>query len=104
MIGVAWNCQGLGNSSTVKELRHIIIQKKPTFIFLMETKKEKQEMLNMVSSLGFDNSWIVECNTGFGGRRGGLCLAWLESMEISITSWSDHHIEGLVKKSENKPD
>ena len=35
---LSWNCRGLGNPRIVRDLHHMVKEKKPTLVFLMETK------------------------------------------------------------------
>lgn len=103
MSGISWNCRGLGNPSTVRELNRIIKQKKPIFVFLMETKPTSSEFAPLLGKLGFEFSHIIDCDLSHGGRRGGLCLLWDPAMDIHIKSSSAHHIDTLVCTSPDHP-
>jgi exonuclease III len=76
---LSWNCRGLGNLRTVRELRRMVKDKKPKIVFLMETKARAKRMERVRSQLGFEHMLVVDCvgkSGGFGlimdngGRRG----------------------------------
>lgn len=67
---LSWNYRGFGNPLTVRELGRLARDKKPSIIFLMETKftKEKFEKLRI---------WLryfVVLGVSSLGRGGGLAL------------------------------
>jgi exonuclease III len=66
----SWNCQGLGNLRTVRELRRLVKEKKPNIVFLMETKLRANKMEKVQSQLGFEHMLVVDCV----GKSGGLAL------------------------------
>ncbi|GLT62153.1 hypothetical protein SLA2020_348110 [Shorea laevis] len=41
---LSWNCRGLGNPQTVRNLRLLVEDKRPTVLFLMETKLQRIKM------------------------------------------------------------
>lgn len=54
--------------------------------------------MNMGKRLGFDNCMAVSRN----GMGGGLALLWNDDLELEIVSYSNHHIDGLVKGVDGK--
>jgi hypothetical protein len=70
MSCLAWNCRGLGNLRTVRDLYHLVKDKRLTFLFLMETKMKKELLQRMRSKMGFEGLFTVEPV----GRSGGLAL------------------------------
>jgi exonuclease III len=90
---LSWNCRGLGNPRTVRELCHLVKYKKPSLVFLMETKLRKQKMEIIHSKLGFTGLLMVDCV----GRSGGLALLWSNEYEVVIQNFSQRHISGMVK-------
>ncbi|GLT62551.1 hypothetical protein SLA2020_351810 [Shorea laevis] len=40
---LSWNCRGLGNSRTVRNLCQMVEDKRPTILFLMETNSREIE-------------------------------------------------------------
>lgn len=85
-----WNCRGLGNPATIRQLTWLAKNKKPKMVFLMETKLMKEEWGNILFKAGFDNMFAVSCDRAAGGRKGGLGLLWMDELEVSIMSSSLH--------------
>ena len=55
MSCLAWNCRGLGNLCTRRELVEIIRAKDPTVVFLAETLTDDARLEFVQSSIGFDH-------------------------------------------------
>jgi exonuclease III len=51
---ISWNCQGLGNPGVVRDLQQMVKEKKPTLLFLMETKSRQRTMEVLRVKLGFE--------------------------------------------------
>jgi hypothetical protein len=96
MILLSWNCRGLGNPWSVRDLCQMVRDKKPHFVFLMEKKCKKSQMESVRVRLGFDELFTVEPI----GRSGGLALLWKESAELEIQNFSKSHINATVKASD----
>lgn len=67
---LCWNCWGLRNPQVIRELRQLVINKQPHFLFLMETKVSLFKLQRLRSSLGFEGMIQVDPV----GRSGGLAL------------------------------
>ena len=89
---LSWNCRGLGTLRAVREVANMVREFNPQVIFLMETKKKRQEMEWLRSRWRFDKVFTVD---GV-GRGGGLALLWLDEARVEITSYSRYHIEAIV--------
>ena len=63
---LVWNCRGLGNLRTKKELGNIIRAKDPSIVFLAETWADEARLDRVLHNINFDNKWEV-CS----GRKGG---------------------------------
>ena len=61
-----WNCRGLRNQRTEKELGNIIQAKDPSVVFLAETWADEARLERALLSINFDHKWEVSS-----GRRGG---------------------------------
>ena len=83
MIGVSWNCRGLGNPQAVRLLCNLLRRKTLSFVFLMETKLYARERERVKNRVGFKNGIFVDCVN----RVGGLCLLWRSDVTISINSY-----------------
>jgi exonuclease III len=60
MSTVSWNCKGIGNYG-VRDLRFLVKDKKPTLVFLMETKLKSPRMETIKATMGFDNVFMIDC-------------------------------------------
>ncbi|XP_042980012.1 uncharacterized protein LOC122310200 [Carya illinoinensis] len=88
MKHLAWNCRGLGNPRTVRELHLMVKEKSPNVIFLSETKCKRARMEGIRNKLNYDQSFIVDCV----GRSGGIAFYWKKEVEAVLNSYSNHHI------------
>lgn len=92
MRTTCWNCQGVGNTLTVRHLRDIYGQYIPEVVFLSETKNKRDYLENVCGHLGYHDLWTVEPE----GIGGGLALLWKEEVQVKILSsssrWIDTHI------------
>ena len=70
MSCIAWNCCGLRNLHTTKELVKIIRAKDPSIVFLVETMVDDVRLEIVQSKIGFDHHWVVLRE----GRGGGLVI------------------------------
>ncbi|XP_059436727.1 uncharacterized protein LOC132169767 [Corylus avellana] len=95
---VSWNCRGLGNPRTVCDLDQMVKEKKPSFLFLMETISNKKRMERLRVKLGFEGLFVVEPV----GKSGGLALFWKVAEELEIQNYSRRHINAIVKMSDNE--
>ncbi|KAL6179662.1 hypothetical protein ACLB2K_046334 [Fragaria x ananassa] len=87
---LAWNCRGLNNDRCVQALQTLIGQKKPSFIFLSETKVNDKEYLNRLRfTLGYRN-----CEAVFSvGQSGGVALFWEDGLDVRFLSKSRYHVD-----------
>ncbi|KAL0360990.1 UNVERIFIED_CONTAM: putative mitochondrial protein [Sesamum radiatum] len=84
---LSWNCQGLGGSWKVQKLGDIIRQHKPS---MKSTKKKRiQGLLQKFDMYGFS----VDARS----RSGGLALMWVKKLEVTLQSFSTHHIDVNVE-------
>ena len=70
MIILSWNYRGLGNQCEVNVLSHLVGEKAPNILFLMETKQTVEEMKWIQGELHYDSMLAIPCL----GRRGGLAM------------------------------
>ena len=67
---IVWNCHGLGNLRTGKELEVMIQAKDPSIVFLAETWVDEARLQEIKHKIEFDNLFFVERNN----RGGSLAL------------------------------
>jgi hypothetical protein len=96
---LSWNCRGLGNPRTVRDLHQMVKERRPNFVFLMETMCSKQYMDRIKLRLGFDNLFVVDPV----GRSGGLALLWYKEDNLEIFNYSRRHINVVVKDMGGQP-
>ncbi|KAE8656259.1 hypothetical protein F3Y22_tig00117005pilonHSYRG00262 [Hibiscus syriacus] len=84
-----WNCRGLGNPATVRELRRLISEKDPMLVFVSETKlrKNKTEAIRVATKMG--GCFEVERSD----RCVGLMMLWREEFDVTLQSFSNIHID-----------
>ncbi|XP_060963263.1 uncharacterized protein LOC115705899 isoform X2 [Cannabis sativa] len=92
MRGVAWNCRGLGQTSTVQELKSLLRVHSPDFVFLTELKVDATPLVRILKALHFYFHIFVPPI----GIAGGIVLAWKAGFCFECISCSRNHISGLV--------
>ena len=70
MKTLCWNCRGIGDPATVRELHDLVEACAPMVLCIVETQIAKYRVEGLAGRLGFDSSFGV----GSSGRSGGLCL------------------------------
>ena len=80
MSCLAWNCHGLRNLRTRRELEELIRAKDPSIVFLAETLTEEARLEFIQNSINFDHQWVVPKV----GHSGGLVLYWRSLINLTI--------------------
>ena len=67
---LSWNCRGLGNPRTVRQLQDLASRFKPEIVVLMEVKINMEKMERIKVRLKFEGIWkkIVERELLFYGK------------------------------------
>ncbi len=84
----------LGNPRTVQSLCRMVKDKRPSLVFLMETKVTSKKVRCLPLKLGMENMFVVDCR----GKSGGLILLWKSSALVEIQNFSCGHINAVVKE------
>ena len=87
-----WNCRGLGNPETVRELHDIVKREVPALVFVAETKIEGRRVSDLTGRLGFEGCYPVNSD----GLSGGLALFWSNKVDVTLNNFSDQHIDVSV--------
>ena len=95
---LCWNCRGVGNPWSVRQLRRWSTFYAPDIMFLSETMINKTGVEALKSRSGFVNAFGVSRR----GRAGGLCVLWREEITFSLVSYSQHHICGDIDDGDKK--
>ena len=91
---IVWNCRGLGNLRTVKELQVMIRVKDPSIVFLAETWADEARLQEIKCKIEFDNLFFVKRNN----RGAGLALYWRNSINVNVDTFSRNHIDSIINK------
>ena len=75
----------------------MVREKKPSFLFLMETLSKHKRLEPIRIKLGFVGLFVVDPV----GRCKGLALLWKEVEELEIQNYSRRHINAIVKLEED---
>ncbi|KAB2606847.1 hypothetical protein D8674_006564 [Pyrus ussuriensis x Pyrus communis] len=81
------------SDTTVRALHGLIRNRRPSMIFLSETKMKDHRICGVRRRLGYSNGFDVSPN----GRSGGLSLWWEDNMEVKIIYSSKHIIDAVMK-------
>jgi exonuclease III len=91
-----WNCRGLGNAATVKELRMFAKDVAPSVLCVLETQIHKSTVEGLKCTLGFDNAFAISST----GRSGDLGIYWNNKTSVQILrSWPN-----CAKRLKNWPE
>ena len=93
---LSWNCQGLGNSWTVRSLHKLVRDQAPTACFLMETRSDREGFNKHCRELPFPNKFIIK--KPYGG--GGLALTWKNEVKMEVINFTNNHILARVEEED----
>lgn len=85
---ISWNCQCLGNLSTVPVLQDLVRSYHVDVIFLCETLVHTIHIEEIKTLLGFDSCFVVDAN----GRSGGLAPLQRKPFNCHISNFSPNFI------------
>ncbi|KAL8465342.1 hypothetical protein ACS0TY_034730 [Phlomoides rotata] len=89
MSCVVWNARGLGGRRAFLNLKRLVDDFAPLFVFISETKIRSTVGKRIASSLNFPSCFYVDPR----GRSGGLLLMWSEDVSVVLRSYSRGHID-----------
>ncbi|XP_028068804.1 uncharacterized protein LOC114271378 [Camellia sinensis] len=90
---LSWNCRGLGNPRTVRNLQLLLKEQAPDMVFLMETKCVSRKIEWFRCKLGLARGLFVDRM----GLSGGLALFWRMGVSVSIRNYSSGHVDAVVE-------
>ena len=91
-----WNCRGLGNLRTGRELMELVRAKDHFVVFLVKTLTDDARLEFIQSSINFDHRWVVPRV----GKSGGLVLHWRSSINLSIEGLDKYYIDAFINKDQ----
>lgn len=93
MIGVAWNCCGLGQSTTAWSLRELVSSHRPDLVFLSEVKLQHVSRIKrIVQKIGFPSFELVPTIN----KVGSLLLMWKGNLNVIVVVKSESFINAMV--------
>lgn len=90
---LTWNCRGLGNAATVREVCALAKEAGSQIVFLSETRQKVEKIKRLRNRLGLRGFAGVDCV----GRSGGLALYWHESIFVEVKESNDRYIDVYVR-------
>ena len=91
---LVWNCHGLGNPYTIRDLGDYIRAKDLSIMFLAKTWTDDARLDNVLWNFDFNNRWLVPSET----RGGGLVLLWKDSINLTVVDSSKYYIDTFVDR------
>ena len=96
MIGISWNCRGLGNHRTVLSICKLNKTHKPDFFILIETHAQATKVESLKQKIGYEAAFCVDSV----GRAGGIAILWRKAENMSLLGFSQNHIDMELIESE----
>ncbi|TYG71122.1 hypothetical protein ES288_D05G368900v1 [Gossypium darwinii] len=93
-----WNCRGIGNPATVRELKQLLVANAHDVVFLCETKVHSNSFTRIRSMCRMDGCVAVNLE----GKSGGLAMLWREGVKVEVQNFSKNHIDSLVSLEEDE--
>ena len=90
---LCWNCRGLGNPATVREVRELTNKFAPAVLCLLETQIQKARAELLALSFGYKNSHAV----GSSGRSGGLVIFWNDDINLEVMGSSKYFVDAKIQ-------
>lgn len=87
---------GCGRPETVREVSDLVRLRRPSLVFLSETKMSDKRGQDLKWKLGFSNIFGVKAV----GLSGVLCLYWNNDSRVTLKSSSNSHIDVLIQNEE----
>ena len=94
MSFLAWNCRGFGSAPAVRSLTDEVKNTDLVLVFLSETKANRNRIRGIQRKLNFTQRIIVPSD----GLSGGLVMLWKEGADVSFKSYSNAHIDMVVRE------
>ena len=91
---LSWNCQGLGPPLKGRHLKFLNNKYRPSLVFLMETRVNKEKVARWKNRLNFQNEWYEEAV----GTGGGLAVWWKDSELIQVVLSTKNMIHLKITK------
>lgn len=93
MKTLCWNARGLRNPRALYPLSGLIRVRRPSILFLSETKSGETETNKIKRLDNFPGCLMVKSVD----LRGGLCLLWAKEANLRVNFYSLNHIDSIVE-------
>lgn len=86
---ICWNCRGIGNGATVRELRNLTRQFAPSVLCVLETQVVDIRVERLQYKLGFDHCYAVSSDARSSVTLDNGRHVWLlEPNDSMIVPWT----------------
>jgi hypothetical protein len=99
MSCLGWNCRGIGNAATVRELSVLLRTHSSQLVFLCETRQKSDRVRRLRHRLGLRGFFGVDSE----GMSGGLALFWHETIYVDIKDSSLRFIDAHIRLGQGQP-
>ncbi|KAK9992096.1 hypothetical protein SO802_027081 [Lithocarpus litseifolius] len=89
---LVWNCRGLENPWTKRELVEILREKDHFVVFIAETWADEAWLERTLSTVNFDQKWVVPRTA----RGGGLVLFWKNLVKLKVVDSHRYYIDTII--------
>uniref|UniRef100_A0A803NSM4 Reverse transcriptase domain-containing protein n=1 Tax=Cannabis sativa TaxID=3483 RepID=A0A803NSM4_CANSA len=87
-----WNCRGLGNAATVRQLKELIRKSNPEVLILSEVRLAEVKLHGLMGKLHFPGICYVPPQ----GTGGGLALCWKLGVDCNIQDADKNKVIGII--------
>lgn len=89
---LSWNARGIGNPRAFRFLSDLLRDRRPSIVFLSETKCEEKTTEGIKRCGNFFGCFAVKSL----GSKGGLCLLWKDEVDLRVSSYSRNDIDSVT--------
>ncbi|XP_017604816.1 uncharacterized protein LOC108451662 [Gossypium arboreum] len=96
---ICWNCRGVGNPATVRDLKQLLVANDPNIIFFCETKINANKFDSIRRKCRMEGCLAVKVE----GKSGRLVMMWKDSKMVEIQTYCSNHIDLLIHVENDSP-
>ena len=89
---IVWNCRGLGNPQTIRELGDLIRAQDPAAMFIAKTWLDKARLKSLLKNCDLDQKFVVSKVT----QGGNLALLWRSDFDVTVVDSSLNFIDAVI--------
>ncbi|KAH1038067.1 hypothetical protein J1N35_039810 [Gossypium stocksii] len=99
LLLVVLNYRGVGNPTTVCDLKQLLVANDPDVAFFCETKINANRFSSISRKCRMEGCLAVNTE----GKSGGLVMMWKENNIVDIQMYSSNHIDVMIQIENGKP-